>query len=182
MLSGRLSPAMKWVLTLCFIAAVIGSSAAQQEMTAQAYYQELYRAGALDNFADSYVCFSDKPIPAFFLLADSNGLKQFLIDEKGYDKLSARDRELLDRGYLILRTYWKGVANPREFLDRDTRGEGYGFFEDAKVGKRPYTIRLNVNWKTLRYKKTVEQDGVQVAENAGKCEEVKQGVSQHGVE
>jgi hypothetical protein len=147
--------------------------------TARDYYDEIYRAGALDNFADQFVCFRDDSLPTFFLLAKSDAVNQFLSDNGALQKLPPREQKDLEKGFLIRRTYRKGIANVREYLDRTEHDDSY--VEELNT-KTPMTVRLRVNWETLRYILDVEQKstGRSLAEDSGKCEEVSPAVPQHG--
>jgi hypothetical protein len=147
--------------------------------TARDYYDELYRAGALDNFADQFVCFRDDSAPTFFLLAKSDALKQFLGDNGALQKLPLREQKDLEKGFLIRRTYRKGIANVTEYFEPREHDDSY--VEELNT-KMPMIMRLRVNWQTLRYILDVEQKstGRSLAEDSGKCEEVSPTVPQHG--
>ena len=59
--------------------------------------------------ADQYVCFDDDSASQnFFIFSKSDTLKQFLENEGAYDKLPAKQKEGLIKGFLVMRGYAKG--------------------------------------------------------------------------
>jgi hypothetical protein len=67
--------------------------------------------GGLDHLADEFVCFDDqKDLDTFFIFGENKTLKAFLVDNGGYDKLSAANKAYLNRGWLNMRGYDKGGA------------------------------------------------------------------------
>src|SRR5665213_2496960 len=78
--------------------------------SARSYYDELYKAGGLDRMADEYVCFDDDPaLDTFFIFGKSDTIKQFLSDNGGYAKLRASQKAALQKAFLTVRQYDKGV-------------------------------------------------------------------------
>lgn len=113
----------------------VASSGAAQ--TARTYYNELYKAGGLDRMADGYVCFDDQPrVQTFFIFGQSKVFRQFLIDNGGFAKLSKGDQAELNRGYLLVRYYDRGVPQPEEeILEKD--GDSWVNTLKPKNGKGP---------------------------------------------
>jgi len=165
---------------------ILASSALCQtkQLTAREYYVELYNAGGLDNFADQYVCFREDEIPTFFLLAESAALKEVFTASR-ISELSRDQQKMLEKGFLIVRGYHKGIAqSEREFFDPDNHG---GWIEKLLVSqtqkeRQELTVRLQVNWDTLRYTRSVSETAMGLPEysESGKCETVKPDIHQHG--
>jgi 16S rRNA U516 pseudouridylate synthase RsuA-like enzyme len=154
--------------------------------TARDYYNELYKAGGLDRMSDGYVCFDDSPdLQTFFILSKSATLKDFLVANSGFAKLTKAQQAVFNKGFLIVRSYDKGVA----LAGRDT----YSKDDDTWVSD-PFTIgsqkarmrmRLSIAWETLRYKRTVEilnskLDQESEVARYGRCEMVSPDVEQKG--
>jgi hypothetical protein len=167
-----------WILLACLLCALpsLGQTAARD------YYTELYKAGGLDRMADEYVCFDDsKDLDTFFIFGKSETLKQFLIDQGGFAKLSPKNKKILNDGYLNVRGYDKGVALSSEemyYKDGDTWST-----EKGVVQGWPMRVRLSISFETLRYKKTVEilnPNGSLKSEVSryGRCESVSGDVRQ----
>lgn len=154
--------------------------------TARDYFNELYKAGGLDRMADEYVCFDDsKELQTFFIVAKSDVLKDFLVSNGQFAKLPKAHQAQLNKGFLILRGYDKGVAVGEE---ETYSKEGDTWLSDVfPIGSQrtPMRIRVSVTWETLRYKRSVEildaqhELQSQVA-RYGKCEEISPGVQQKG--
>ncbi len=70
----------------------------------------------------------------------------------------------------------------------DPLAAGGGYFMDFELPGKPGTkpspmhMTLRVSWETLRYKIDIYEKGkpLSLAEDTGKCEEVKAEVRQHG--
>lgn len=132
---------------------VLTSTAVAQ--SARSYFEELYKAGALDRMADEYVCFDDdSSLQTFFIFTTSQTLREFLIQTGGFAKLPKAQRDELNRGFLILRGYDKGVPLSRE----DTLSpDGSSWVEkDIIIDKAPARMRFTIVWETMRYKRSVE--------------------------
>jgi hypothetical protein len=153
--------------------------------TARNYYDELYNAGGLDRMADGYVCFDDRPdLQTFFIFGESKTLKDFLIENRDFEKLPPREKAQFNRGFLNIRGYDKGVVvGDEQFFNKD--GESWvtdGFF----ISKgNPARMRLTIAWETLRYKKSVEiLNGDFTLKSQistyGRCEHVSPTVRQKG--
>jgi hypothetical protein len=166
-------------LTVCLISSAMGQV---KQLTAREYYEELYKVGGLDNFVDQYVCFREDDRPVFFLMSNSKAFKEFLSTDDGMKSLSSDMRKALEKGFLIVRLYNKGIAHEREFFDPDNHG---GWVEEYTGGpsapSKHLTIRLDVNWDTLRYTRSVSTTGMAKSDaESGKCEPVKGDITQHG--
>jgi hypothetical protein len=137
--------------------AVLLAGPGANDQSARAYYSELYKAGALDRFADEYVCFSDEPmLNTFFLLAESRLMIDLIKADPGFPKLPKGVQAYLEKGYLIARGYDKGVALSCEtFFEKDGSTWSTEAFY-APDGKTRLRVRLGVTWETLRYKRSVE--------------------------
>jgi hypothetical protein len=55
-------------------------------------------------------------------LSDSKGIRDLLSTHKASRGLPPEAQKELKKDFLILRSYYKGVANEREFLDPEKRG------------------------------------------------------------
>jgi|SRR5580704_2208444 hypothetical protein len=156
--------------------------------TARDYYNEIYKVGGLDNFADGEVCFDDDPkLDTFFIFAQSKFMRDLMMMDGSFTKLSKPMQTQLKKDYLIVRGYNKGIAfDNNEFYDKDGASwlnEATGFIDKAKT--RQMRIRLTINWETLRYKRSVEildADSRFLSEVAhfGRCEDVSPAIRQHG--
>lgn len=155
--------------------------------TAHDYYDELYKAGGLDNFADEYACFRDDDVPTFFLIGKSEDMREYLAASGGLSKLPPEARAYLDKARLFFVSYNQGISNGTEYFSLNDSGDSY--IEKLEMPPDQYspksfrlTVRLRVNWQTLRYKHDIEKTGVPgfLYEETGRCEVVKPGVQQHG--
>ncbi|MGB8128925.1 MAG: hypothetical protein WCG81_03975 [Candidatus Angelobacter sp.] len=170
---------MKTILmVLAFYGVVFGT-------TARDYYNEIYKAGGLDRKAAGYACFPDEDTGKFFIFSQSDVVRQFLIDERQYKKLPKSQQTELDKGFIYLRTYYKGVPRGPITLDKD--GESYLFEGDMKQEKGAVLkIRYTFNWATLRYEESVGiyRKGTLVRSSEhngyGRCELVGTGIRQTG--
>ena len=176
-----------WIPLLGFaIAAGTSSSQAPSTLTARDYYQELYKAGGLDNLPDEYICCRDDTVPTFFIMAKSDLIKNLIESDGELKNLPPREQANLRKGFLFKVTYNKGLSNGLEYWDPLESGGGY--FTDfditgkAEAKPTPIHMTLRVSWETLRYKIDVYERGsaVPLAEDTGKCEEVKGDIRQHG--
>lgn len=121
---------------------------------ARSYFEELYKAGGLDRTADEYVCFDDDPsIQAFFIFTTSKTLREFFIRKGEFAKLPKSQRDELNRGFLVLREYDKGVPEPHE---ETLSPEGSSWVEKVVIDKAPIRIRFAISWETMRYKRSLE--------------------------
>jgi hypothetical protein len=99
-----LIPAVMAVLCLSCV------SIAQAQHSAHDYYEELRKAGGLDQMADQYACFDEDPaLETFFLVSKSETLKQFLVMEGAFKKFPLREQALLNKGFIYVKQYDKGV-------------------------------------------------------------------------
>jgi hypothetical protein len=153
--------------------------------TTRDYFKELYGAGGLDRLADHYVCFDDQPAAqTFFIFAESRLLRQFLLEDGSFYKLSKGEQAALSKDYLMLRFYDKGIAQPHEeFLSKD--GGSWISEKLMPVKNHQMRIRFTVQWQTMRYRRSVEifhSDSTFQSEisSYGRCEEIPAGVHQKG--
>ena len=162
------------------VASCFGQSARQ-------YYKEIYNAGGLDNMADGYACFDDDDkLETFFIFGESKTIREFMIADGSFGKMSRDFQQKLKKDFLIARGYDKGVAiGEEDFYSRD--GSSW-VGEEFVLSKEPKTfgrMRFNITWETLRYKRSVEvlkPDKSVSGQYAryGKCEQVSTEVRQHG--
>ena len=139
--------------TLALLLAAITTDA----QTSRNFFNELYSSHGLDCMADQYVCFDDSPeLQTFFIFAESTVLRQFLVDNGGFARLSKPQQSDLNKGFLILRGYDKGVAlSGEDFLEKD----GNTWVTDivrVQTANTPIRTPFNIAWETLRYKRSVE--------------------------
>lgn len=163
-------------------------SAQTQPQTARDYYNEIYNAGGLDNFADGEVCFDDDlKLDTFFIFGQSKHIREFMMMDGTFAKLSKPMQTKLKQDFLIARGYNKGIAfDNNEFYDKDGASwvnEAGGFLPTDNT--KQLRIRLTINWETLRYKRSVEildRDSRFLSEVArfGRCEDVSPAIRQHG--
>jgi hypothetical protein len=79
--------------------------------SARQYYSELYNAGGLDRMADEYVCFADEADNQnFFIVAQSEDIKKYLMADGSFGKVPKATQSLLQKDFLIMRGYNKGIA------------------------------------------------------------------------
>ena len=166
--------------------AVLGLLAARagEAQTARDYFNELYNAGGLDRMADEYVCFDDSPeLQTFFIYADSEVMKEFLTQNGEYTKLSKNQQADLNKGFLVVRGYDKGVAVGDETIYSK---DGSSWVTDKfYVNKTLMRMRFSITPETLRYKRTIEALNAnsklqsEVA-RYGRCEPVPDTVRQKG--
>jgi hypothetical protein len=161
--------------------ALFAAQIAQQ--TAREYYEEIYAVGGLDRMADEYVCFDeDATNQNFFIFGQSKNLRQFMMENGTFEKLSKASQDNLKKDWLVVRGYAKGVPfDEEEFYDKD--GNSWVIDAGKLDDKRTMQIRLTISWQTLRYKRAVDiykpdltLDG-EVA-HWGRCEHVKPDVKQ----
>ena len=140
---------MKSRMVVAAILCLVIPCAAQ---SARDYYNELYKAGGLDRMADVYVCFDDDPaLQTFFIYAESDVLKEFLTDNGAFAKLPKREQQELNKGFVIVRGYEKGVALRDEDFYKNVTDS-----VKAGSGRLLMRMRLNETPTTLRYKRAVE--------------------------
>jgi|SRR5271157_4596409 len=165
-------------LLLCV--ACLGQSARQ-------YYNELYKAGGLDRMADGYVCFDDEDkLATFFIFGESKTIREFMIADGSFGKMSKEFQQRLKEDFLIVRGYDKGVAiGAEDFYHRDQSSWLGDKFVLSKQPKTFARMRFNITWETLRYKRSVvvlNPDTSSKGQYAryGKCEQVSPEIPQHG--
>jgi hypothetical protein len=72
-----------FILTLLFLTPQAPSQ------TARDYYNEIYKVGGLDNFADGEVCFDDDPkLDTFFIFGQSKHMREFMQLDGTFSKLT----------------------------------------------------------------------------------------------
>ena|SRR5271156_2462738 len=152
---------------------------------ARQYFDELYKAGGLDRFADANVCFDEDPsLENFFIFAESKYLREMMKLDGTFEQMPKKMQVQLNKDYLIVRGYAKGIPfKDEEFYDKDGSTWLSPVYDlDPKNSMR---IRLTINWQTLRYKRAAEMldhDLHYKDEMAkfGKCEVVSPDVRQMG--
>jgi hypothetical protein len=156
----------------------------QEPLTARDYFHELIASGGIDRVTKSHACFQDDAkADNFFLIGESKSLRDYTLANGTFSKLPKSTQELMTKDFLMVRGYLKGIPwRGEEFLEKD---------EDSWVSdprmldeSTPIRIRFNVNWRTLRYKYTVEvlnMDSTYRSEvaSSGQCEELPAEVQQH---
>jgi hypothetical protein len=156
-------------------------------LTARDYYNELYATGGLDHTAGTHACFQDDPmIDSFFVLKESKNLRDFMVADGTFNKLSKSTQELMKKDFLMVRGYAKGIPwRGEEFLEKDEES----WISDQRMldESTPIRIRFSINWQTLRYKYAVEilnMDSTYRSEAAsfGHCEQIPAEMTQHGEE
>lgn len=168
---------MRMLVALLLITSTMYQS---KQLTARDYYDELYKAGGLDNFVDQYVCFRDDSVPTFFLLSDGKAIRALLSTHNRSNSLPSEAQSELKKDFLIARFYHKDIAQEREFLDPAKRGV---WKEEISVEKGTIQVSLSLNWDTLRYLRAVNVKGeANSYDDAGKCERVRPDILQHGAE
>ena len=169
--------------TWVFIVAMLSITGSGFSQTARSYFDELYKVGGLDRMADEYVCFGDEPtLDTFFIFGRSDTLKQFLSDVGGYAKLPAKQKALLNKGFLTVRLYDKGVplsAEDTYIKDEDSWVGDVGYLNK----QTPMRMRLEISWQTLRYKRSVQILHPNLTLRSqesryGRCEIIPSGVQQ----
>jgi hypothetical protein len=153
--------------------------------TAREYFDELYKVGGLDRMAAGEVCFDeDAASENFFVFAQSKYMREFMKADGTFEKLSKKTQTQLNKDFLIVRGYAKGIPfKDEEYYNQDGSTWLSAVYDlDPKNSMR---IRFTINWQTLRYKKSVEMldhDLHYKSEIAkfGKCEDVPPGVRQIG--
>jgi len=143
--------------------------------TSRDYYNEIYKAGGLDRMADGYACFDDDPtLQTFFIFGQSVVIKQMFIDAGKFSSLPKAEQAKLNRGFLVVRGYDRGVPlSSEEFYEKD----GESWVQDGMVSGKKTKERLIISMETLRYKRTVELDDGKgnfspLVSRYGKCENV----------
>lgn len=125
--------------------------------SARDYFNELQKAGSLDSSANEYVCFDDKAdAQGFFIYADYSTLKKRLSENGELAKLPQSQKHLVDRGFIIVREYFKGVPHADE--DVYLKDESTWVTEPFKLHSQDPSMlmRLNIAPGTSRYERTVE--------------------------
>ena len=153
--------------------------------TARDYYNEIYAAGGLDRIVDRYVCFNDSPdVKTFFIFTENKYLREYMIANGTFDKLSKAEQAEMKKEFLVFRGYDKGVPLATE----DTLNpDGTSWVSDKFMlgEKTPARLRFSISWETMRYKRSVEvlnSDGTISGEVPayGRCERVSPTVRQTG--
>lgn len=158
-----------------FLLAILLTSVASAQ-TARDYYNELNRTNALEGLSNEYVCFKDDATDdIFFTISKGNDVKQGLLllnaDQK---KMKTSDINKF-ANTLVVTNYTKGVAGDLDLMEKDTDRTGVStetFVDRGTVNKTTMALRFTINWKTLRFKRSVTVAG-KVGDYAvyGKCED-----------
>jgi hypothetical protein len=156
-------------------------------LTARDYYNELHATGGLEHAEGTHVCFQDDPtVDSFFVLKESKNLRDYMLADGTFSKLSKATQEYMKKDFLMVRGYAKGIPwRGEEYLEKDEES----WISDQRMldERTPIRIRFTINWQTLRYKYAVEilnMDSSFRAETAsfGHCEEIPPEAPQPGTE
>jgi len=144
--------------------------------TARDYYNELNRINGLEGLSNEYVCFKDDATDdTFFTISKGNDIRRHLLllnaDTK---KMKTSDINKF-ANTLVVTNYTKGVAGDLDLMDQDTDRTGVStetFVDRGTLNEMAMVLRFTINWKTLRFKRSVTVAG-KVADYAvyGKCED-----------
>ena len=86
------------------IAVVVILSAACFAQNARQFYNELYKAGGLDRMAAVYVCFDDdEKFQTFFIFGESKTMREMMMLDGTFAKLSNEFQKRLKQDFLIVR-------------------------------------------------------------------------------
>ena len=159
------------------------SSQNSKTLTARDYYNELLKAKALEDPA-SYACFSDKDDDTNFftiMRAESKDLPTGF-----YDQFSKDTQAAWDRGFIHVIEYWKGVPSAIDYLkDGDSWTKTSKKDNGSGVPPTIFTLRISINWKTLRYVRPPVQlctgDFCSASGNtdSGRCEIIQGDITIH---
>ena len=166
------------------LAAILASGSCFAQ-TARDYYNEIYAAGGLDRVAARYVCFNENPgVTAFLVFTESKYLREHMISNGQFARLSKAEQAALKKEFLIFRGYDKGVPwATEEFLNPD--GASWVGEKSMLGGRTLARVRFSISWETMRYKRSVEVLNSDETINGeasgyGRCERVPQTVRQAG--
>ncbi len=110
---------IRFLLALLFIS-VSGVAIAQ---TTRQYYNELRDSNAFNHYADEYVCFPDKDEGGFAIIAKTTDIEK----RRAANHKAGTKPEPPMGDYLVVRTYFKGVASDDPLLyekvDKDSDGK-----------------------------------------------------------
>lgn len=156
----------------------------QETLTARDYFNELVASRGIDRMTKSHACFQDDPkADGFFLIGESKYFRDSSLANGTFDKLPLETQHLMNRDFLMVRGYPKGIPwKAEEFLEKDEASwvsDQHMLDEDT-----PVRVRLTLDSQTLRYKYSVEllnMDSTLRSEvaSSGQCEELPAEVPQH---
>jgi hypothetical protein len=139
--------------------------------SAHRYFEKLYKTGGLDQMADEYVCFDHNPsVEDFFTFTKSMERRDLSIAEGEFAKLPEAKRDKLNKGFLIMRRYDKGLLEPYEDIFSP---DGSSWVEKGVIHKAPMKIRFTINSETMRYKRFIETKLRSAPAGYGHCENVQ---------
>ena len=136
--------------------------------TAHDYYNDLVKKGGLEGFTNEFVCFKDDQSDTFFTFSKSEDLKRDMKDSGQFpDSVTKR----FNGHFLLMLGYNKGIAQRSpEVLDKDPDSVSDSYTDDLLVHKQRIRLRFTINWKTLRFKRSIEKpDGEEVFRLFGTC-------------
>lgn len=155
---------------------VILAAGAVSGQTARDYYNELNRTNGLEGLSNEYVCFKDDAADdIFFTISKGNDIKRdLLLLNADTRKMKTADINKF-ANTLVVTNYTKGVAGDLDVMDKDTDRTGVStetFVERGTLNNVDMALRFTINWKTLRFKRSVTVAG-KVRDYAvyGKCED-----------
>ena len=144
--------------------------------TARDYYNELNRSNGLEGLSNEYVCFKDDATDdIFFTISKGDDIKRgLLLLNADAKKMKTSDINKF-ANTLVATNYTKGVAGDLDLMDKDTDHTGVStetFVDRGTVNKTAMTLRFTINWKTLRFKRSVNVAGKAGDYSVyGKCED-----------
>jgi len=154
--------------------------------TARDFYNELYAAGGLDQILSYRACFDERPeLQTFFIFTESKVIREVMTMDESFAKAPKSLQDKLKKNFLIFRGYDKGVPlSTQDTMNADNNGSWISdkFMLDKST---PARVRFNINWETLRYKRSVEVLNLEGAVIGtvpayGRCELIPPTVHQHG--
>jgi hypothetical protein len=167
---------MEGVMKFASFLLTILLTAAASGQTARDYYNELNRTNGLEGLSNEYVCFKDDATDGiFFTISKGNDIRRdLLLLNAGEKKMKTSDIDKF-ANTLVVTNYTKGVAGDLDVMDKDTNRTGVStetFVDRGTVNKAAVALRFTINWKTLRFKRSVSVAG-KVGDYAvyGRCED-----------
>jgi hypothetical protein len=169
---------LRWLLVYGLALFLSLSASSQSQKTARDYYNELDKARGLEGFSNEYVCFRDDRNDEQFLtfsktqdIAKTYPWESFPANQRAAAKAEFEKPGLLMLGYKM------GIQNGEPVVfdkDKDdVRGNSWVMLTKIK-GMR---IHFTINWRTLRYRWSVEEQKygvwavVEKADTFGQCED-----------
>jgi hypothetical protein len=143
-------------MTRCAALATLLAASSCFAQTARDYYNEVHAAGGLDRMVSRYVCFNDDPeVKAFFIFTENKYLREYMMSNGTFDKLSKAQQTEMKKDFLMFRGYDKGVPLATEDF---AQPDGTSWISDKFMLDKntPARVRFSISWETMRYKRSVE--------------------------